>query len=133
MAFLFILPTWPVEVWTSAMRKVAPRLDVRSWPDQMGDVTDIDYAAAWLPPANVLKGLPNLKVIFSLGAGVDAILKDPTLPPGTNASRLEVVSDSGELKLERLGRSMPDNPKTGVLTALTMADDLMKMVRASDW
>ena len=58
---------------------------------------------------------------------------DPTLPPGTNASRLEVVSDSGELKLERLGRSMPDNPKTGVLTALTMADDLMKMVRASDW
>ena len=65
MAFLFILPTWPVEVWTSAMRKVAPRLDVRSWPDQMGDVADIDYAAAWLPPANVLKGLPNLKVIFS--------------------------------------------------------------------
>ena len=36
-------------------------------------------------------------------------------------------------KLERLGRSMPDNPKTGVLTALTMADDLMKIVRASDW
>jgi aspartate dehydrogenase len=28
---------------------------------------------------------------------------------------------------------MPDNPKTGVLTALTMADDLMKIVRHSDW
>jgi len=40
---------------------------------------------------------------------------------------------SGEINLQRLGRSMPDNPKTGVLTALTMADDLMKMVRASDW
>jgi aspartate dehydrogenase len=80
----------------------------------------------------------NLAVTVALcGAGLDRtdieLVADPTLPPGTNASRLEVVSDSGELRLERLGRAMPDNPKTGVLTALTMADDLMKMVRASDW
>jgi glyoxylate/hydroxypyruvate reductase len=79
MAFLFVLPTWPVDVWTSAMAGVAPKLDVRAWPD-IGRIEDIEYAAAWLPPANVLKDLPNLKVIFSLGAGVDAILKDPTLP-----------------------------------------------------
>ena len=97
MAFLFILPTWPVEVWTSAMRKVAPRLDVRNWPDQMGDVADIDYAAAWLPPANVLKGLPNLKVIFSLGAGVDAILKDPTLPPGIPIVRVNEPDLTGRM------------------------------------
>ncbi len=64
------------------MRKAAPQLDVRVWPDGMGRIEDIDYAAAWLPPPNVLKSLPNLKVIFSLGAGVDAILKDPTLPDG---------------------------------------------------
>jgi aspartate dehydrogenase len=80
----------------------------------------------------------NLAVTVALcGAGLAntdiELVADPTLPPGTNASRLEVVSDSGELRLERLGKAMPDNPKTGVLTALTMADDLMKMVRASDW
>lgn len=80
MAFLFILPTWPVDVWTAAMNKVAPDLDVRVWPDRMGDVTDIEYCAAWLPPPGVVRSLPNLKVIMSLGAGVDAILKDPTLP-----------------------------------------------------
>jgi glyoxylate/hydroxypyruvate reductase A len=80
MAFLFILPTWPVDVWTRAMRKVAPDLDVRSWPDAMGRIEDIEYTAAWLPPRHFLKSLPKLKVIFSLGAGVDAILKDPTLP-----------------------------------------------------
>jgi glyoxylate/hydroxypyruvate reductase len=79
MAFLFVIPTWPIDVWASAMAGVAPELDMRVWPD-MGRVEDIEYAAAWLPPANVLKNLPNLKVIFSLGAGVDAILKDPTLP-----------------------------------------------------
>jgi glyoxylate/hydroxypyruvate reductase A len=79
MAFLFILPTWPVDVWTAAMKKVAPDLDVRVWPD-MGRVEDIEYCAAWLPPPGVVKSLPNLKVIMSLGAGVDAILRDPTLP-----------------------------------------------------
>ena len=80
MAFLFVTPTWPTDLWKAAMTKAAPRLDVRIWPDGLGRVGDIEYAAAWLPPANVLKGLPNLKVIYSLGAGVDAILKDPTLP-----------------------------------------------------
>ena len=80
MAFLFILPTWPVEIWVGAMRKVAPDLDLRVWPDRMGNIDDIEYCAAWLPPPGVVKSLPNLKVIMSLGAGVDAILKDPTLP-----------------------------------------------------
>src|SRR5262249_30804959 len=80
----------------------------------------------------------NLAVTVALcGAGLERtdieLVADPGLPPGTNASRLEIVGDSGEINLQRLGRSMPDNPKTGVLTALTMADDLMKMVRASDW
>ena len=80
MAFLFILPTWPVDVWTAAMKKVAPDIDLRVWPDKMGNVEDIEYCAAWLPPPGVVKSLPNLKVIMSLGAGVDAILKDETLP-----------------------------------------------------
>lgn len=62
------------------MRKAAPQLDVRVWPDGVGRIEDIEYTAAWLPPPNLVKSLPNLKVIFSLGAGVDAILKDPTLP-----------------------------------------------------
>ncbi|MDP1840075.1 MAG: DUF108 domain-containing protein, partial [Reyranella sp.] len=80
----------------------------------------------------------NLAVTVALcGAGLEhteiELVADPTLPPGTNASRLEVVSDSGEMSMQRLGRAMPDNPKTGVLTALTMAEDLMKMVRSSDW
>ena len=79
-SFAFILPTWPVDVWASAMKQAAPKLDIRSWPDNLGHIEDIAYAAAWLPPPNVLGNLKNLKVIFSLGAGVDAILSDPTLP-----------------------------------------------------
>jgi glyoxylate/hydroxypyruvate reductase len=89
-AFVFITPTWDSAAWAKAMRTVAPDLDIRVWPD-MGRVEDITYAAAWLPPANVVKSLPNLKVIFSLGAGVDAILRDATLPEGVPIVR---VNDS---------------------------------------
>jgi aspartate dehydrogenase len=110
--------------------------------------TDFDLPSIKVPTV-IFKGTPadagrlypknaNLAVTVALcGAGLQRteieLIADPTLPPGTNASKLEVIADSGEMRLERLGRSMPDNPKTGVLTALTMADELMKMVRASDW
>ena len=90
-------------------------------------------AAGRLYPKNA-----NLAVTVALcGLGLDRteieLVADPTLPAGTNASRLEVEGDSGTLTIERTGLAMPDNPKTGVLTALSMADDLMKIVRSSDW
>jgi len=97
MAFLFILPTWPVEIWTAAMKKVAPDLDVRVWPDGMGKIEDIEYCAAWLPPPGVVKSLPNLKVIMSLGAGVDAILKDPTLPESIPIVRVNEPDLTGRM------------------------------------
>jgi glyoxylate/hydroxypyruvate reductase A len=78
-AFLFVTPTWDSSQWAAAMRTARPGLDVRVWPD-VGAAADIAYVAAWLPPPNVLRSLGGLKVIFSLGAGVDAILADPTLP-----------------------------------------------------
>jgi glyoxylate/hydroxypyruvate reductase A len=87
MAFLFVIPTWPAEPWKQAMQRVEPTLDVRVWPE-IGDAKDIEFAAAWLPPPNVLRGLPKLKAIYSLGAGVDAILKDPTLPAGVPIVRV---------------------------------------------
>jgi glyoxylate/hydroxypyruvate reductase len=88
MALLYLIPTWPADVWTRAMRGLDSTIDIRVWPDKMGYAADIDYAVAWLPPPNVLRSLPNLKVIFSLGAGVDAILKDPTLPDGVPIGRV---------------------------------------------
>lgn len=88
MALLYLIPTWPTDIWTEAMRRQASDIDIRVWPDHMGRREDINYAVAWLPPANVLRSLPHLKVIFSLGAGVDAILKDPTLPESVPIARV---------------------------------------------
>jgi glyoxylate/hydroxypyruvate reductase len=86
-AFLFVTPTWDGEAWANAMRQARPDMVVRVWPD-VADPGSIDYVAAWLPPPDVVKSLVNLRVIFSLGAGVDAILKDPTLPDGVPIVRV---------------------------------------------
>lgn len=48
-------------------------------PDGSTDPT-VEYAVVWRQPANILKNLPNLKAIFSVGAGVDHILADRTVP-----------------------------------------------------
>ena len=41
---------------------------------------DVHYAAVWKPVPGELAAFPNLKVIFNLGAGVDALMADKTLP-----------------------------------------------------
>jgi glyoxylate/hydroxypyruvate reductase A len=80
MAVAFVISGWRAELWQSAMARLAPQRDLRLYPDGLADRGDIRYALAWKPPPGVLATFPNLQMIFSLGAGVDHILKDPTLP-----------------------------------------------------
>lgn len=65
--------------WRAEFARELPDLDFRVHPE-IGDPKDIEYALVWDPPAGLLASLPNLKAIFSLGAGVDHIFKDPQLP-----------------------------------------------------
>lgn len=73
--------------WIDAFRLHMPELEVRQWPD-MGDPADIEYVLAWKLPPSLLQTLPNLKVIFSLGAGVEQVLSDHTLPTGVPLVRM---------------------------------------------
>lgn len=41
----------------------------------------VRYAAVWKPTPGLLATLPKLEVIFNLGAGVDAVLTDESMPP----------------------------------------------------
>lgn len=74
-----VITRWDPDPWIERFAKVAPELEVCKWPDDCAH-EDIDYALAWQPPDGVLASFPNLKAIFSLGAGVDHILQEPQLP-----------------------------------------------------
>ena len=49
-------------------------------PQTVGDRAAVDYALTWRHRPGALADLPNLKAIFSLGAGVDHLFGDAALP-----------------------------------------------------
>src|SRR5258708_21637812 len=71
----------------AALARFVPDLDFRVYPE-IGDPAAVDMALVWKPPHGVLATLPNLKLIASLGAGVDHILDDPALPRHVPIMRL---------------------------------------------
>jgi glyoxylate/hydroxypyruvate reductase A len=79
MALLFYSLDDDADAWGRELRRHLPELDYRVWPE-MGEPAGIDAALVWKPPPGLLRSLPNLKAVFSLAAGVDAMLADPTLP-----------------------------------------------------
>jgi len=58
---------------------IARRREVVLEPEGATDPS-ITYAIVWKQRANLLSRLPNLRVIFSVGAGVDHLFNDPGLP-----------------------------------------------------
>jgi glyoxylate/hydroxypyruvate reductase A len=79
MALLFRSTVDSAARWRSQLTRLTHELDVRMWPE-IGDPTEIDYALVWRPETGFLASLPSLKLILSLGAGVDHLLGDPQLP-----------------------------------------------------
>ncbi|MCU0830563.1 MAG: glyoxylate/hydroxypyruvate reductase A [Rhizobiaceae bacterium] len=55
--------------------------ETHHWDDGAQDVLpDVDYAMVWGPQASLVARIPNVKAVFSLGAGVDHILNLGTVP-----------------------------------------------------
>jgi glyoxylate/hydroxypyruvate reductase len=79
MALLFRSTVDSAARWRDQLERLTREIDIRVWPD-IGDPTEIDYALVWRPEPGFLASLPNLKLILSLGAGVDHLLGDPELP-----------------------------------------------------
>src|SRR6266702_2592876 len=58
------------KLWAQDFAQKAPEIPFRLWPD-VGDPAAVRYLAAWQPPDDPARTLPNLEVIFSVGAGID--------------------------------------------------------------
>lgn len=71
---------WSPQRWKARFGEVCGDRRVVMLPDPSLDPAEVHYAAVWKPVPGELAGFPNLRVIFNLGAGVDALMADKTLP-----------------------------------------------------
>lgn len=71
---------WSPERWKVRFDEVCRDRRVILMPATGFDPAEVNYAAVWKPVPGELAAFPNLKVIFNLGAGVDALTGDRSLP-----------------------------------------------------
>ena len=113
MAILFRSTPAATSRWRPLLADLLPEHEIRYWPE-IGDRNAIDYALVWHPEPGLLATLPNLGMIFGLGAGIDHLLRDPDLPRHVPIVRLvdpymtDAMSEYVALSVLRLHRQDVD-------------------------
>jgi glyoxylate/hydroxypyruvate reductase len=79
VSVLFAVSGWDAGSWLARLKASLPSHPVATLNEPF-DRAAIHYALTWRHPPGSLSNLPNLRAIFSLGAGVDHLFEDPALP-----------------------------------------------------
>ncbi len=88
MAVLLSTKASTMEDWRDALLEVDPGLEIRLFPEA-GDPSEIEAAVCWTAhDLAELRRYPNLRLLVSMGAGVDHLLRPPGPPPGVPVARL---------------------------------------------
>ena len=78
MRFAIIAPDVPTQKWKKELEQLAPQI-----PLVIGTETDhadeVVCAMVWKQKQGALQKFKNLRLIFSMGAGVDHVLEDDTI------------------------------------------------------
>jgi glyoxylate/hydroxypyruvate reductase A len=104
--------------WVAALQGALPGAEVAIWPA----AKVADYALVWKPPPQLLRDLHDVKAIFNLGAGVEAVA--PAVPGGVRLVRLE---DAG------MARQMAEYVCHAVLRRYREFDVYAEQQRAGLW
>lgn len=127
MNIIYYHPLFNAQEWLAGIKQRLPQAEIREW--QRGDERPADYALVWRPPHEMLANRRDLKAVFALGAGVDAILdqerKHPgTLPAGVPLLRLE---DTG------MAQQMQEYALSYVLRYFRRFDEYQALQQRQEW
>jgi len=80
MRILLSSPLTDQGYYLEALHKFCPYADIRLWKDIKETDWQAEYALVWKPENQLFLHQTELKAIFNLGAGIDALEKLPDLP-----------------------------------------------------
>jgi glyoxylate/hydroxypyruvate reductase A len=119
MRVLVDVPAGDADRWRRALVHALPEGEF-----MRDDATDVDVLVAWRPDAGRFVRTRVHRAIFNLGAGVDALLAVPTLPPDVPVYRL---TDAG------MAAQMAEYAVAAVLRAYRELDRYAAQQRAGQW
>lgn len=90
MSLLIVCPGRDPENWVKKLKEQHPGMNIYVYPEDHEN-EEVEFALTWNHPRGLFKNYPNLKVIASMGAGVDHIVNDDGLPEEVVITR--VVDD----------------------------------------
>ncbi|MDI9106470.1 glyoxylate/hydroxypyruvate reductase GhrA [Serratia marcescens] len=127
MNIIYYHPLFNAQEWLAGIKQRLPQAEIREW--QRGDERPADYALVWRPPHEMLANRRDLKAVFALGAGVDAILDQErkhsgTLPAGVPLLRLE---DTG------MAQQMQEYALSYVLRYFRRFDEYQALQQRQEW
>lgn len=90
MTVLLISTSDNAATWAAELRRQAPDLPLRVWPEETADIdpASVDYIIAAKPPGGEIARYPNVECVLSLWAGVDHITADPKFPDHLPIARM---------------------------------------------
>lgn len=97
--------------WREIFAREMPQVEFRCWPD-LGRTEDVRFLVAWTLPDELIASLPNLEILFSIGAGIDQ-LDLGRLPPGLRVVRMiepgitDTMADYVAMAVLALHRDLP--------------------------
>lgn len=123
MSLLLVAQHREMKPFRDAILTKDPNMDVEIWPD-VKHPKRIQFAVAWNQPKNIFGKFENLRVISSLGAGVDHLFSDPSIPGTCRIVR--VVAPS-------LSHQMSDYVLTSVLNLFRKSEEYFQQQKKGEW
>ncbi|MCM4157765.1 glyoxylate/hydroxypyruvate reductase A [Gramella sp. AN32] len=93
MSLLIVCPGRDPGTWIRELKREDSSVEIERF-DEDHKKEEVEFILSWNHPRGIFQDYPNLKVIASMGAGVDHIISDPDIPE--NIKITKVIDDSLE-------------------------------------